>query len=124
MTECKLNLEKCESYCNEKQVFPAMRYFVEQMKLPVKAAAKEVYNLTSGLVTSGRAEQVWIRRMGPATNVAQSEASAIETEENQEVAAESDSVEINKEIAQEAAKGTAKFITTSIATSIHNRAFF
>ena len=29
--ECPINLATCDTYCNEKQVFPAMRFFIEEM---------------------------------------------------------------------------------------------
>jgi len=60
--DCPINLEQCETYCNEKQVMPAMRYFVEDKGMPVNAAATEVEKLTYGMVTQGRARQVYNNR--------------------------------------------------------------
>ena len=61
------------------------------MGVPVNGAAKEVSKITHGLVTQGRAEQVWIRRKG-STNVEPKPEPIEEIEEIQEVATECDSV--------------------------------
>ena len=57
------------------------------MGVPVNGAAKEVSKITHGLVTEGRAKQVWLRRAG-GTNVPQQPEPTEETEEIQEVATE------------------------------------
>lgn len=65
---CPINLEKCDSYCNEKQVYPAMRYFVREKGLGIREASREVEKLTGGLVKASRADKVYRDRT--ATNVA------------------------------------------------------
>jgi hypothetical protein len=64
-----IDLEKCESYCNERQVFPAMRYFVKEKGMAIREASREVNKLTEGRVTADRADKVY-RDRTPATNVA------------------------------------------------------
>jgi len=90
--KCPLDLEICKTYCNESQIFPAMRYFVEEFQLSVNAAAKEVSKMTHGLVTQERARQVWISRKGCLNQQPEPE-NTEEPEQIQEVAAECDSVE-------------------------------
>ena len=59
---CKINLKECETYCNESQIFPAMRYFIEQMSMSELSASKEVEKRTDNKVTAERARFVWINR--------------------------------------------------------------
>ena len=80
-------LEICQTYCNEKQIFPAMRHFIEVLQMSVNSAAREVSKLTHGLVTQGRAKQVWLRRMG-GTNVPEQTEATEQIEEIQDVATE------------------------------------
>jgi N6-adenosine-specific RNA methylase IME4 len=55
-------LSKCATYCNDGQIYPAMRFFVEEMGMPVWGAAKEVRKMTKGQVTVGRAQKIYERR--------------------------------------------------------------
>ena len=94
MKDCSINLKECETFCNEKQIYPAMKYFVQELKMSVRAASREVRKLTKHKVTDGRAAKVYSDRTPPsATNVAPPPPDTEEIEENQDVNNESDSVE-------------------------------
>jgi hypothetical protein len=58
----KINLEKCESFCNEKQVFPAMRTLVNDHGMKIREASREVEKQTKGAVTATRADSVYRSR--------------------------------------------------------------
>lgn len=58
------SLEKCKSFCNDGQVFPAMQYKIDVEGKPKKQAGREVEDETDGAVTAGRAIQVYRRRGG------------------------------------------------------------
>lgn len=62
--ECPINLKECEMFCNEKQIFPAMKHFVEECGLSVRGAARQVRKLTGGKVTDRRAAKVYHDRTG------------------------------------------------------------
>jgi len=52
----------CQVICNENDIYPAMKDLVENKGMSVNAAAKFVHKDSSGEVTKGRAEQVYLRR--------------------------------------------------------------
>jgi hypothetical protein len=56
---CPINLRQCESYCNDKQIYPAMKYLVQEKKMSENAAGKQVERITEGKVTSNRARKVY-----------------------------------------------------------------
>lgn len=89
--ESSIDLGVCETFCNEKQIFPAMRHFIEKLSMSVMGAAQEVNRLTDGKVTEKRAEMVWNNRKGPSSNEEQEAQSTQEPEETQPLTTEPDS---------------------------------
>ena len=94
MKDCSINLKECETFCNEKQIYPAMKYFVQELKMSERQAGRAVRKLTKGKVTDGRARKVYSDRTpSSGTNVPPPPPDTEEIEVNQEVNNESDSVE-------------------------------
>ena len=60
--DCKFDLSECKTFCNEKQVYPAMRHFVNELNMSVRKASREVRRLTDGLVSDSRARDVYRER--------------------------------------------------------------
>jgi len=116
-----INLKKCESFCNEQQVYPAMKQLVTELDMSVRAASREVSKLTHGLVTATRAAKVYSDRT-PATNVAPTDSTTTKTEEIQPLGAERDSLtheDMAKEIIDEVAENIREEITsTRVGTKI------
>jgi N6-adenosine-specific RNA methylase IME4 len=106
--KCPLDLEICKTYCNESQIFPAMRYFVEEFQLSVNAAAKEVSKMTHGLVTQERARFVWVNRKTRCADAQPGPENTKEPEQIQEVATECYLVEKPEEIIIETHKQIVK----------------
>ncbi|RLI17541.1 hypothetical protein DRO49_03495 [Candidatus Bathyarchaeota archaeon] len=119
----EINLKQCESFCNEKQVYPAMKQLVQELNLSVRAAAREVSKLTHGLVTASRADKVY-RDRTPATNVAPTTPTTTNPEQIQQLKNERDSAVLEnenmaKEIIDEIAENIREEITdTRVGTKI------
>ena len=62
MLKKEFDLKECQTFCNEKQVYPAMKYFVCECGMSIRAASREVRRRTKGLVTDNRAQQVYRSR--------------------------------------------------------------
>jgi len=92
MKDCSINLKECETYCNEAQIYPAMKYFIKELKMSVRAASREIRKLTKNKVTATRAHMVYVNRT-PVSYDTEEQPEAKETEENQGINTESDSVE-------------------------------
>jgi hypothetical protein len=57
-------LSDCKTYCNEGQIFPAMKHFVETESMSQKSASQKIEKVTGGAVSANRACHVYRRRMG------------------------------------------------------------
>jgi len=96
MKDCSINLKECETFCNEAQIYPAMKYFVQELKMSERQAGRAVRKATKNKVTDSRARKVY-RDRAPlgGTNVPPPPPDTKEVEVNQDVATESDSAESN-----------------------------
>ena len=57
-----IDLKECKTFCNERQVYPAMKHFVCELGMSVRAASREVRRKTNGLVSDSRAAHVYRNR--------------------------------------------------------------
>ena len=67
--DCPINLKECETFCNEQQVYPAMKHLIEVEKMSQRKAGDTVEEFTKGKVTSNRARHVYQARTPTASMV-------------------------------------------------------
>jgi hypothetical protein len=60
--ENPINLKHCETFCNQTQVYPAMKHLIEDKGMSQRKASDTVAELTKGKVTSSRARHVYHTR--------------------------------------------------------------
>ena len=71
--ECLPELKECKTFCNDAQIYPAMKELVEEKEYNPTKAGKIIEEMTEGAVTWTRARKIYLDRTKNCTNVQKQE---------------------------------------------------